>query len=131
MDTSVLRQNDMMTHLLDSLEQGQDIGHYGRLVFAMVARHFMDDEQLVSLLCKEPDFTEQQARALVEQVRGRDYSPPKREKILEWQQQQEFPICPNPTDPDSCNVYKNLKFPEQIYEHITEYHEGKSEAHRA
>ena len=29
-----------MAHLLDSLNDGKDIGHYGRLVFAMVARHF-------------------------------------------------------------------------------------------
>ena len=28
-----LRKNDMMNHLLDALEQGKDIGHYGRLVF--------------------------------------------------------------------------------------------------
>lgn len=35
-----LRKSDMMTHLLNALDAGQDIGHYGRLVFAMVARHF-------------------------------------------------------------------------------------------
>jgi len=34
-----LRKNDMMAHLLDALDAGNDIGHYGRLVFAMVARH--------------------------------------------------------------------------------------------
>ena len=43
-----LRKDSMMAHLLDSLEAGKDIGHYGRLVFAMVARHFrsfgLDDE---------------------------------------------------------------------------------------
>ena len=36
-----LRRNGMMSHLLDALEQGQSIGHYGRLVFAMVSRHFV------------------------------------------------------------------------------------------
>ena len=30
-----LRKDEMMAHLLDSLDQGKDIGHYGRLVFAM------------------------------------------------------------------------------------------------
>jgi len=35
-----LRRNDMMSHLLDALESGEDIGHYGRLVFAMVAQYF-------------------------------------------------------------------------------------------
>jgi hypothetical protein len=33
-----LRQNPMMSHLLDALQQGDDIGHYGRLVFATVER---------------------------------------------------------------------------------------------
>ena len=44
-----LRRNGMMTHLLDALERGEDIGHYGRLVFAMVARHFSDADTLVDL----------------------------------------------------------------------------------
>ena len=39
-----LRNNGMMSHLLDSLEKGQDIGHYGRLLFAMVARLFLEEE---------------------------------------------------------------------------------------
>ena len=63
-----LRNNDMMAHLLDSLDASKDIGHYGRLVFAMVARHFMDEDELVTHLCKNPGFAEEEARALVEQV---------------------------------------------------------------
>lgn len=35
-----LRQEPMMEHLLSSLKEGKDIGHYGRLVFVMVARHW-------------------------------------------------------------------------------------------
>ena len=57
-----LRRNGMMAHLMDALEQGQDIGHYGRLVFAMVARHFMDEAELVSWLQKDRDFAEDDAR---------------------------------------------------------------------
>jgi hypothetical protein len=124
-----LRKNGMMAHLLDSLDAGKNIGHYGRLVFAMVARHFVDDEELVAKLQKDPDCHEDQARALVEQVKGRDYSPPRREKVLEFQSQQEFPICPNPEDPDACNVYKDLQFPEHVYAHISEYREQKAHAH--
>ena len=59
----------MMAHLLHSLDGKKDIGHYGRLVFAMIARHFLDD------------------------------NPPRPERIREWQNQQEFPICPNNDDP--------------------------------
>lgn len=123
-----LRNNGMMVHLLDALERGQDIGHYGRLVFAMIARHFMTDDQLVEWLRKDRDFSDEAARALVQQVQGRDYSPPKREKILEYQRQQDFPIIPNPEDPDSGNVYKDLKFPDDVYEHIGQYREAKAQA---
>jgi hypothetical protein len=123
-----LRQNDMMRHLMDALTRGEDIGHYGRLVFAMVARHFMDEGELVRYLCKSPGFSEVQAKALVHQVQSRDYNPPKREKILQWQREQGFPICPDGGDPDACNPYKNLEFPPGVYEKIGEYHEEKVRA---
>lgn len=120
-----LRKSEMMAHLLDALAAGQDIGHYGRLVFAMVAHHFIDEDELVKYLQKDRDFSEKEARSLYLQVQGKDYNPPKRDRILEWQQNQEFPICPNVDDPDACNVYKELKFPDHVYDHISEYYEQK------
>ena len=123
-----LRKSDMMAHLLDALDAGKDIGHYGRLVFAMVARHFMSEDELVGYLQKDPDLSEEEARSLYLQVQGRGYNPPKRERVLEWQKEQEFPICPNPEDPDACNVYKDLRFPDEVYENIAEYREQKAEA---
>src|SRR3954454_15319726 len=123
-----IRNNDMMAHLLGALEDGQDIGHYGRLVFVMVGRHFLDEDELVHYLALNPDFDEIKARALVQQVQQRDYNPPRRERILEWQAQQDFPICPHGDAPDGCNVYRNLKFPDGVYEHIQEYHEQKAQA---
>jgi hypothetical protein len=122
-----LRKSAMMAHLMDALESGTDIGHYGRLVFAMVARHFLDEDALTAWLQKDRDFSEEQARSLVLQVQGRDYNPPKRARILEWQRQQEFPICPDADDPDACNVYKDLKFPDAVYESITDYYEQKTD----
>lgn len=118
-----LTKSDVMAHLLDALEAGQDIGHYGRLVFAMVAHHFCTDEELVGALTKEPGFSEAEAVALVTQVRARGYHPPRRERILEWQARQEFPICPNPSDPRACNVYRDLQFPEDVYEDIQDFYE--------
>src|SRR5947209_1363059 len=126
-----LRDSPMMAHLLDALEAGTDVGHYGRLTFAMVARHFLDEDELVRLLANQPDQDEAKARAMVLQVKGRDYNPPKRERILEWQKQQDFPICPNPEDPNSGNVYRELRFPEGTYEHIQEFWEEKAEAEGA
>jgi len=125
MATDELRKDAMLAHLLDALDAGQDIGHYGRLVFAMVAQHFMTDDELVGELRKDRDFDEA-ARALVAQVRERGYSPPKRGRILEWQREQEFPIIPDPDDPDAGNVYRDLKFPDGVYERIEEYHEQKA-----
>ena len=123
-----LRDSPMMAHLLDALEQGTDIGEYGRLVFAMVARHFLDEEALVALLAGQPSMDEQQARAMVLQVQDRDYNPPKRERILEWQAQQDFAICPDPDDPQACNVYRELQFPDSIYERIGEFWQEKAQA---
>jgi hypothetical protein len=121
-----LRKSPMMAHLLDALASGTDIGHYGRLVVAMVAHHFLEDDELIDLLAQDRDFPAEDARALVLQVRERDYNPPRRERILEWQAQQEFPICPTPDDPRACNVYSELKFPEDVYEDIQEFYEERS-----
>src|SRR3954453_7409163 len=123
-----LRAEPMMAHLMDSLEAGKDIGHYGRLVFAMVAHHFVAPDELIEWLTRDPDFSEEQANALLRQVESRDYNPPRRDRILAWQAQQEFPILPNVDDPDCGNVYRNLKFPNKVYEHIQEYQEEKAEA---
>ena len=120
-----LRKNDMMAHLMDALDKKKDIGHYGRLVFAMVGRHFMDEEELVKHLKKDPNFDEVKAKALVQQVQQRDYNPPRRERIMEWQKEQDFPICPGGDDPDACNLYRNLKFPDGVYEKIEQYREQK------
>ncbi len=128
MSAKELQKSDVMAHLLSALDKGKDIGHYGRLVFAMVARHFLSESELISYLRKDKDFSEEEARSMYLQVQGKDYNPPKRERILEWQSQQDFPICPNPDDPDSCNVYKDLQFPSEIYEQISEYYEQKSES---
>lgn len=120
-----LRKDSMMAYLLDSLQQGRDIGHYGRLVFAITARHFISHESLMTWLSRDSDFNELKAKALIRQVEEHGYNPPKRERILEWQAEQEFPILPNPQDPDCGNLYRSLKFPDAIYEHIEEYQERK------
>src|SRR5215218_3445751 len=117
-----LRDSPMMAHLLDALEAGTDVGHYGRLTFAMVARHFLDEDELVRLLASQPGQSEEDARSMILQVQGRDYNPPKRERILQWQAQQDFPICPTPDDPAACNVYRELRFPDTIYENINEFY---------
>jgi hypothetical protein len=123
-----LRKDSMMAHLLDSLDAGRDIGHYGRLVFAMVARHFMPHDEVLTKLMQDRDFSEEQARVLLRQLEGRDYNPPRRDRILAWHAQQEFPILPFPEDPDCGNLYRNLKVPQEIYEHIGNYQEAKLEA---
>jgi hypothetical protein len=115
----------MMGYMLDALDNGEDIGHYGRLVFAMIGRHFVSEAELIQLLTKDHDADEREIRAMVEQVQEKGYSPPRREKILEYQSQQDFPICPNPDDPDACNPYQELQFPDEVYESIQEYQEKR------
>lgn len=55
-------------------------------------------------------------------MQSRDYTPPKRERILEWMERQGFPICPDPSDPAQCNVYRNLEFPRSVYERIEQFY---------
>ena len=94
----------------------------------MVARHFLSTDDLVALLAGQPDMDEKAARMLIMQVQDRDYNPPQRQKIMEWQAQQEFPICPTPDDPNSCNVYRDLQFPDDVYGHVEEFYEQRAEA---
>ena len=121
-----MRQSTMMNHMLEALENGEDVGHYGRLTFAMIARYFVENEELVGLLTKDSDADEQEVRALVQQVEEKGYNPPRREKILDWQSQQDFQICPDSEDPDACNIYNELTFPDGLYEDIQEYREEKA-----
>ena len=123
-----LRQDPMMAHLIAALEQGRDIGHYGRLVFVMIARHFLSEQEVLEYLMKDRNVEERKARSLLAQVNARDYNPPRRERVLDWMSRQKFPICPEPTDPDQCNVYKNLNFPKEIYDKIQDFYEGKAES---
>lgn len=123
MPVQELRDEPMMAHLMDSLEAGEDIGHYGRLVFAMIARHFLEENELIDYLAKNPDFDEEQARGLLHQIEARGYNPPKRERILDWMRRQDFPICPEPENAGQCNVYRNLQFPREVYERISQFYE--------
>ncbi len=117
----------MMAHVLDALEEGKDIGHYGRLTFVMVGRQFLSEDELVEYMTKDPDCDEAKARSLVHQVDQKDYNPPKQDRIMEWQAKQEFPICPDSDNPDACNVYKSMEFSKDTYENISHYRDEKAE----
>jgi DNA primase large subunit len=56
----------MMSHLLDALDRGEDIGHYGRLAFAMVAHHVLARDELVEWLSKDGDTDENGVSALAQ-----------------------------------------------------------------
>ena len=93
----------------------------------MIGRHFLSEEELIEYLTKDPDCYGQKARGLLKQVEARGYNPPKRERILEWMAQQDFPICPDPNDQGACNVYKNLDFPPEVYQKISSFYEQSEE----
>lgn len=128
MSLQQMTQNPMMKHLINALERGEDIGHYGRLVFIMVARHFMDEEEIVTHLTGNGGLDEKQARGLFLQVEQHGYNPPRPEKIRSWQAQQDFPICPDADNPDGCNLYQDLDFPEEVYSSIAGYYQKKAES---
>jgi hypothetical protein len=86
----------------------------------------MSEEEILEELNKNPKFDEEQGRSLLQQVEARGYNPPKRERVLDWMQRQKFPICPDTEDPGQCNVYRNLEFPKEIYDRISEFYQGNS-----
>ena len=128
MSAEDLRKNPMMNHLLDALDEGEDIGHYGRLVFAIVARHFLSDDEMVEWMTKDGDVDEAKAKGLLQQVKEAGYSPPRAETIRGYEEKQDFGILANPDDPDAGNVYQDLNFPDEVYESISSYHEQKADA---
>jgi hypothetical protein len=85
-----LKQSPLMNRMVEALARGEDIGHYGRLTFFMIARHFVDNEELVGLLTQDRDADEGDIWAMVQQVEAKGYSPPRRDRILEWQSTQDF-----------------------------------------
>ena len=89
-----LRKNNTMAHILDALDDGKDIGHYGRLTFTMVAQYFADEDEIVTRLQKDEDFSEEEARSLYQQVTSKKYSPPSRDSILDWQSSKTFKSSP-------------------------------------
>ena len=125
MPVEELKESAMMSHLIGALDKGQDIGHYGRLVFVMVGRFFMSNEELVQYLTKDKDCDEEKASALIRQVEAKGYNPPKRDRVLQWMNEQDFPICENAENPDSCNIYKEIDFPPEVYEKISSYYESQ------
>jgi hypothetical protein len=118
--TDDLRDSPMMVHLLSALQAGEDIGHYGRLTLALVSRFFLDDGELMRQQAHQPDHDEEEARALVAQLGSLGYNPPWRERILQWHTRQDFPICPDADDPQACNDYRELRFPDDSYGNIQE-----------
>jgi hypothetical protein len=123
-----LRQSPTMVNLLDALDRGEDIGHRGRFTFAAVAARFLPKEEVVAWLEKGSGGGEHEAKALVQQVTERGYNPPSRQRLLDYNKEQAFQICPTPDDPDTCNLYRELTMPEEVIEDIEEYREQQFEA---
>jgi len=64
----------------------------------------------------------------VREVVEAGYSPPKRDKIVDFQSRQDYAIIENLDDADLGNVYKDLRFPDEVYQHIEHYREQKMHA---
>jgi hypothetical protein len=125
MPVNDLQQSPMMKHLLEALDRKENIGHYGRLVFVMVGQYFLSEPEILELLTKDPDCDESKARSILKQVETHGYNPPKPDRILAWMNEQEFPICDTAAqNKDTCNVYKSLKFPPEVYERIASYYQN-------
>ncbi|MFO0896070.1 MAG: hypothetical protein U0836_01470 [Pirellulales bacterium] len=114
-----------VAHWLAALDAGADLGHFGRLAFATVARHFLPDEELLALLAAQPGYDVAKARRLLEQVQARGYLPPSRPRLLAWQARQRFPLLPS-DDPSVGNLYRELPLPDDVFGRIEQFWEGES-----
>jgi hypothetical protein len=113
-----------VAHWLSALEAGQDIGHFGRLAFVIVAQHFLADSEILSLLAGQPKCDQARAAKLLDRVREHGYAPPSRLRLVQWQARQRFPLLPDPADPAAGNLYRELEFPDTVYGQIEEFWEG-------
>ena len=95
-------------------------------MFTIVARHFVDEDELVKLLRQDRDVDEDKARGLVRQVSEAGYSPPLGRHDPRLRGQAGLPDPRQPDDPDAGNVYRDLDFPDEVYESISAYHEEKA-----
>ena len=59
-------------------------------------------------------------KGLVQQVEEKGYSPPRREKILEYHSQQDFPICPDPDDTTPATHTRNCSSPTGVSTRVFE-----------
>jgi hypothetical protein len=119
-----LAASPTVAHWLAALESGRDIGHFGRLAFAIVARYFLAADQLVALLASQPKYDGPRARQLLLRVRERGYAPPSRPRLIEWQARQTFPLLPSCEDPTVGNLYRELPLPDSVFGQIEEFWEG-------
>jgi len=110
-----LRQSPMMNYLLDALDSGEDIGHQGWLTFAIVAHHFLERDELVAWLSKDGDTDKNEVRA-GPAGRGEGLQPAAARAHPRVAGAAGLPDCPNPEDPDACNVYNELQFPHDAYQ---------------
>jgi hypothetical protein len=59
-----LQQSPITNNMLEALTRGENIGHYSRLTFIMIAPHVVDNEELVGLLTQDQDVDEGDIRAM-------------------------------------------------------------------
>jgi hypothetical protein len=116
----------MMGHMLDALDNGEDIGHYGRLVFAMIGHHFVSEDELVKLLTKDPRHERAGDPGDGAAGPGEGLQPAAaREDPRVPEPAGTSRSAPIPTTQTPAIPYQELQFPDEVYESIQEYREGQ------
>lgn len=113
-----LRKSPMMAKLWDDLQNKVDIGHFGRLVFTIIARHYLSEDELIRLLANNLEVED--AQVLLLEVNERNYNPPRPSVIRKWQLRQAYRIIPPDQEHNLAwgNVYAELKLPQEIYDQV-------------
>ncbi|HCJ65758.1 MAG TPA: hypothetical protein DHV62_00130 [Elusimicrobia bacterium] len=125
MSLAELKRVDCLRKMIERLEKKKSIPHYARLLFIMVARFHLSENIIIRILARQPDFSEEEAKEMLDNIKLHDYNPPHCKHILEWMKHtKRYKLCPSKI-PGLCDhpIYKALKFPDRVYESIKEYHE--------
>lgn len=120
-----LKRVDCLRKIIERLEAKKSIPHYARLLFIMVARFHLSENTIIKLFARQPDFSEEEAKEMLDNVKLHDYNPPHCKHVVEWMKHtKRYKLCPSKI-PGLCDhpIYKALKFPDRVYESIKEYHE--------
>ena len=129
-----LKRNPMMRRIIQTMESGQDVGHYGRFIFTVVASYFIGEKEITDLLKRQPEIEDsEEALGFYLQVASARYVMPTSARIRAWdksEEQKNFPLIIQ-GDRNSGNLYREIPLPQQALVSVRSYWREAAVAYRS